>query len=165
MADSNPRAWIASDVELVDDATALAKLADHSFDLRRVALVAEDADLGSNIDLAAGGPFPADGEAVIQLTRRRPGHLGVSIEKANGPLLIVSENWMPGWRTEPPLPLFRTDLTLIGVLLPAADIEFDLIYQPSSVRLGLAISGITLLLVGLIAGLRWRHTRQRERGS
>jgi hypothetical protein len=51
----------------------------------------------------------------------------------------------------------RADLTLVGIWLPAGNHEFTLRYNPLSVRLGLWISGGTLLLL-LGVGL-WRGRR------
>ena len=142
---------------IVDDATALAMLADHEIDLRQLALIADDMQ-NSTADLGNAEGFPADATPNIQMTQLAPSHLGVQVKDANAPLLVISENWMPGWQTSPPLPLVRTDLTLIGIVLPEPTVEFELIYRPDSVRLGLLISGVTLLLVGLavIAGLLLR---------
>ncbi len=161
LTETNPRAWIASEQMIVDDATALTMLADHEFDLRRVALIASDDDLDSIVDLGNLNSFAVDSTPSINMERLAPNRLHVHVENANAPLLVVSENWMPGWRTSPPMPLVRTDLTLIGVLLPEPTVEFDLVYRPDSVRLGLMISGLTLLLIGL-AVLMGRLLRPRR---
>ncbi|MCB0186636.1 MAG: hypothetical protein KDE31_20355, partial [Caldilineaceae bacterium] len=92
-------------------------------------------------------------------------------------MLVVSENWMPGWRVDsftclspsPPcarttsgdeLPLLtalRTDLTFIGLVIPAGEMTFTLRYQPMSVYLGLTISGATALLLLIVCLWRWRR--------
>jgi hypothetical protein len=54
---------------------------------------------------------------------------------------------MPGWRTEPSLPVVRANLTQLGVVLPGPDVEFTLVYAPTSVRIGTVISGLTLVLL------------------
>ena len=99
----------------------------------------------------------------MQLQRRSPTDLRVSVQDSPGALLVVSENWMPGWRVQNVvctdgctdtaplgLPAFepqRADLTLIGVPVPPGSYSFDLVYQPDSIRLGLWISGATLLVL------------------
>jgi hypothetical protein len=82
---------------------------------------------------------------------------------------------MPGWRVENVtctnacadvaplgLPAFvpqRANLTLLGVPIPRGSYQFDLVYQPDSIRNGLWISSLTLaLLTGLIL---WRLLAQK----
>jgi hypothetical protein len=164
--DPNPRAWIPSEHDIVDDATALAMLADHAIDLHGIALIADDMR-NSTAELASAEGFTASTTPVIQMSRLAPNRLQVRVEDANAPLLVIAENWMPGWQTSPPLPLVRADLTLIGVVLPEPTIEFELVYRPDSVRLGLMISGMTLLLVGMIAvvGRLLQQRRSSEQAS
>ena len=52
----------------------------------------------------------------------------------------------------------RADLTLLGIWLPAGESEFVLRYDPPSVRVGLWISGATLLLlvIGSLCFGIWR---------
>ena len=154
LTNPNPRSWIALEHTIVDDANALAMLADHELDLRQTALIADDMQ-NSTADLGSAEGFPADATPTIRMTRITPGRLSVKVEDANAPLLVISENWMPGWQTSPPMPLVRTDLTLIGIVLPEPTIEFELIYQPDSIRFGLIISSITLLLIGLAIVVGW----------
>jgi uncharacterized membrane protein YfhO len=53
----------------------------------------------------------------------------------------------------------RTNLTLLGVPIPAGSWRFDLVYEPASVRIGLWISGVTLILLALGAGIVfWRRS-------
>ncbi len=159
--DPNPRAWIAPEQIIVDDATALEMLADHEIDLRQIALIDDDIQ-NPTTDLGPAEGFPADATPSLQMERLAPGHLSVKVEDANAPLLVISENWMPGWRTSPPLPLVRTDLTLIGVVLPEPTVEFELVYRPDSVRFGLLISGATLLLVIMLVISRLVLRRNRN---
>jgi hypothetical protein len=44
----------------------------------------------------------------------------------------------------------RANLTLVGVPVPAGSYTFDLVYQPDSIRIGLWISGATLLLLAAV---------------
>jgi hypothetical protein len=85
-------------------------------------------------------------------------------------LLIVSENWLPGWRVvatrwpvDAPPPLdepLRANLTLLGLPVPAGEVEVELRYRPDSVRFGLAVGAASagvLLVAAVIAGLQRRR--------
>ena len=155
LEEPNPRAWFVTTTQAVDDTAALALLADHSFDLEHIALLPAD---------AVGLSLPA-ATAAISLTQPAPGQLGVRVNASGPGLLLLAENWMPGWRVEnlasepsrepvlgmEPYSVLRADLTLVAVPLPAGVSTFTLHYAPQSVRTGLWISGaaLAMLLLGL----------------
>jgi hypothetical protein len=171
LAEPNPRAWLVPTVRAVDDLTARDLLADHQFDLTQTALLPIEALPG-----AEQAPLAQAGQATIALAR--PAHNRLAID-VNGPggLLVIGENWLPGWRIEharcgdapcasgdlaglPLLQPLRADLTLIGVPLPPGAVRFDLVYAPASVRNGLWIALATLallLLLGVLAAVRRRR--------
>ena len=83
-----------------------------------------------------------------------PGRLRIHVKSENGGYLVVSENWLPGWqatiqegdlRTE--APVLRTNLTFLGLPVGAGEQTVELSYRPASVRWGLLISGLTILLL------------------
>jgi len=180
LTEPNPRAWLVHELQPATDEAALALLADHTFALTQVGLVPAEI-------LADVTHLPA-GTGTIQIDQLAAGHLQVAVESTAGGLLIVSENWMPGWQviktecTGPDtsqrtactetLPLatglqnltvYRADLTLLGVLVPPGAVTFELLYWPASVRLGLWISSGTLLVLLLIGS--WHGwTRRRSAG-
>jgi hypothetical protein len=176
LSDTNPRAWLVQQVQSVEDGEARRRLADHQFDLERIALLPAEAYSGT---LGSAGPTPA----TIQLVRRTANRLHVAVTSEQGGLLVISENWLPGWRAENPqcegsasctgsplfapgLPLWsvqRTNLTLIGVPVAPGAVHFELVYWPESVRSGLWISGVTL--GGLLLVALWRFSRRRQRTS
>ena len=153
-----------------DDETAARLLADHQFDLERVALLPS----------AVGDELPSPtATGAVTLTQVAPGHLRATVESEAGGLLLFAENWMPGWQVEqatcsadaapcpagvwtaanlPYLAPVRADLTLVGVPVPAGVVAFDLVYQPASVRYGLWIAGGTLLVL-ILLGL-WLAARR-----
>ena len=71
---------------------------------------------------------------------------------------------LPGRRVSAGLDLLvpqRANLTLIGVPVPAGAVDFELIYDPRSVRVGLWISLTTLailLVLGIISLARTRRS-------
>ncbi|MCE7981672.1 MAG: hypothetical protein DYG89_10800 [Caldilinea sp. CFX5] len=176
LAEPNPRAWLVQEVQPATDAEALALLGDHAFDLEQVALIPTETS-------ATGMTLPT-GASKIQVTQRAAGQLYVTVESERGGLLLLSENWLPGWRVSKAtcgskgaacptnlssnqqlatLTPYRVNLTLVGLLVPSGVVTFDLVYWPTSVQLGLAISGGTLLLLALLAGWHgWARRRSRH---
>jgi hypothetical protein len=61
----------------------------------------------------------------------------------------------------------RTNLTVLGIPVPPGSYRFDLVYAPDSVRLGLWISGASLLLLAALAGGRlvWRRRMYGSRSA
>jgi hypothetical protein len=170
---ANPRAWLVPQVIVVDDETAWTELADHEFDLTQRALLGPESGW-SVIDTNVG----VTESAAITLMRRSADELHVSVTSEQGGMLVVSETWLPGWEVVSPhclgesacssqdaeqRPYFepvRANLTLVGIWLPPESVEFVLRYRPFSVRLGLWISGGTLLaLLGITLWHRHRQTQ------
>ena len=165
-----PRAWLASTIVVADPDATLAGLADHEISLDDTAWVLPDARIAP----ADQPPGPVTVQSIRASTRR----LTLSVDSDRGGLLVVSENWLPGWTVlnaacdDGPCPTtddtgqayltpVRADYALVGVRLPPGRITFDLAYQPSSVIIGLWVSGATLLV--LVCAGAWRLWARRER--
>ncbi len=176
----NPRAWLVREVQVADDAAARDLLADHGFDLDEVGLLPVDSTNDEGPTTNDGRP--TTGGMRVVLERLAANRLKVSVEESAGGLLIISENWMPGWRVEatvcdgdpgcagaaapldglPLLQPLRADLTLIGVPIPAGQVSFELVYDPASVRVGFWISLVALLIMGVYTGWYILFNRRRN---
>jgi hypothetical protein len=162
------RAWMVGEIVAAGDEEAWMLLADHLFDLEGAAVVSPE-------EAAALSPR-ATGDYSVMLSRESDNRLHIRASSSGGGLLVVAENWMPGWRTEdircdpvaqcPPGQSFETvraNLTLVGVPVPAGVVEFDLVYEPDSVKWGLWISSATLLaLAGAGGGAAVYNRRQQK---
>lgn len=166
LGEFNPRAWVTTGVALADDDTAWTHLADHSFDIENSAILPPE----SGAEVTETIPT----SSTLRLTRVSPERLEVTATLEQPGILVVAENWMPGWRVETerapttpktshttvlglePWSVQRVDLSLVGVPLPTGESQFTLVYDPSSVRAGLWVSGVALLLVALGAYFSWR---------
>lgn len=173
LPDPAPRAWIVAKVAAVDDATALARLADHQFDLAATALVPR----GSLYSTIA--PVEGAADAAINLSRRAANAIDATVTTPAGGMLVVSEVWLPGWevvdavcgeapcpatdaRDRPYLLPVRTDLTLVGVWLPPGTVEFTLRYRPASVVYGAWISLLVLVVTLIACGVDIWAARRRQ---
>lgn len=174
LSEPNPRLWIVADVVCADDEGALTLLADHDFDLGRSAVLP---CAGESIALTG---LPSAGE--VRAERLQTNRLGIDVAGSGGGILIISENWMPGWRVEnatcgtqacdvrsshgaglPILTPVRANLSFLAVALPVGDVDFDLVYRPRSIAIGALISGVALAL--LAVATVFRHVLQYRRRS
>jgi hypothetical protein len=173
LSEPNPRAWLVRNMRMVDDEEAVRLLADHDFDIEQTVLLAADARDDESGTTASQGAAdePTSEPTSIALQRIAPNRLAVDVTAPQGGVLVLSENWMPGWRVEAAqsqqatdgqgqeiegrqeLTVQRVNLTLLGVPLPPGRHSFHVVYAPESVRLGLWISSLTLavLAFGLLA--------------
>ena len=153
LAAANPRAWVVNSVLTIDDAHARPLMGDARFDPEQTALIPPPAPSGLE-----DGTLALAGDNRVRLERLAPNRLRAHVQSEHGGLLMVSENWMPGWRAtvqrtgEPAqrdVPVVRADLTFLGVPVRPGESTIELTYWPDSVRFGLAISGVALLLLVL----------------
>ncbi|CAN5702909.1 hypothetical protein BH10CHL1_BH10CHL1_21530 [soil metagenome] len=171
LKEANPRAWVATALQSASDQATVALLADHTFDLENKAVLPPGLFNDSLI-------MPV-GHNQITLQRLATNRIHVNVDSEKGGLLVVSENWMPGWavaRAEcgvpsvncprSPIPalstfsVYRTDLSFIGLPIPAGQTHFELVYWPDSVRYGLWLSGATLGLLTLACLWHWVQQRK-----
>jgi hypothetical protein len=141
-----PRAWLAgADQVVADDGLALGRIESNDFDPRHTAL------------LAWSAPFDPDPRAevgTVAIEAHEPERLTLSVNAPADGLLVVAENYYPGWVARvdgAPVEIIRADISLRAVPLRAGTHRVEFIFDPFSVKIGLAISALTLLLclVGL----------------
>jgi hypothetical protein len=141
-----PQAWVAPQVEVMDDATTLTRIHEPDFDPRSTALV--DAMLECEGTAAGEG-----GE--VETVSYGGNRIEVQV-RGGGGLLLFSEIHYPGWRATVdgnPARLVRADYLLRALCVPAGEHRVVLVYDPPLVKLGKAITGLTLLLI--ISAATW----------
>jgi uncharacterized membrane protein YfhO len=63
--------------------------------------------------------------------------------------LVMSDTFYPGWQARvdgKPAPVLRTNFALRGICLPAGDHEVVFRFEPVTLRVGLALSAIGLII-------------------
>jgi hypothetical protein len=164
-----PRAFVVHGIAVDPDveAATAALAAASPADLRStVHVVAADADaagivLSSTPATAAGPGSPGSpgnagspgspSEAVF--TMDTPDRLEIGTSTASEGVLVVADTDARGWVAEldgKPTELFRVDLALRGVKVPAGDHVVTMLYRPIETYAGFAISALTL-----VAMLAW----------
>jgi uncharacterized membrane protein YfhO len=139
-----PRAYVVYAAEQIpDDAQAISRLLDESFDLRNVALVDTPIDLPAQAALAASHAEIVnyqDTEVIVEASADQPG------------LLVLGDQYHPGWRAYldgQPVAVLRVNHVLRGVLLPSGDHQVTFRFAPASLRTGiwLSLAGVLLLII------------------
>ncbi|MCR4406559.1 MAG: YfhO family protein [Anaerolineae bacterium] len=98
----------------------------------------------------------AAGPDRVQITSYTPNQITIEVELKSPGLLVLSENWYPGWRAWDngrEMPIYRTDYVLRGIYLDAGRHTVQLSYYPVSLRVSSGVSA--LAWVGLGAALVW----------
>jgi membrane protein YfhO len=151
------RAWLAAQVEVKQDfSQMLPLLRDPSFDPYRVAYVEQPlGDLrpltpqGSLVsEPASAGPVDR-GTALF--TRESPNRFRVETLSPGPRLLVVSQNWYPGWKAwinGESRPVERVNGTLMGVQVEAGASQAEFIYRPTGFIWAL---GMTVAALGVLA--------------
>jgi hypothetical protein len=152
-------AWIVHDVQAVDRGAALPLLAGGVVDPYRTALIE-----GTPPTVAV---LTGSTEESARVTRYAPDALTIATRASAAGLLVVSEVYESGWRAfvdGEPVEVLPTDHLLRGVPIPAGEHMVQLRYEPRALRLGVLISGITVVvMLGAFAVAGWTQFRH-ERG-
>jgi hypothetical protein len=147
-----PPAWVVPQVEVMGDAAALARVHEPDFDPRAVALV--------DSPLACEG----DGTGEVGIVHYEGSRIEAQVSGGGG-LLVFSEVDYPGWQATvdgSSALLVRADYVLRAVCVPAGEHQVILVYDPPLLKIGLAVTGLTLLLVvGVVAWWLSRSLRRR----
>ncbi len=161
-ADGKNRLW------QLDDPGARAWLVGEAFvlsgDEEEVEFMSASLDLQRSAVLASKLPFPIDPRAVggkVTVETHAPERMTLTVDTPADGLLVVSENYYPGWSARvdgAPVEILRTDVSLRGIPLRAGRHHVELVYDPWSVKLGAGLSILTLLLcLGAIGRLQRRR--------
>ena len=147
---ATPRARLVHRVTVVDDEDA-------SF--------AEVVRQGADADVAVlerGEPEPRlgvpTGAEKATIVESEPERVVVDVEAAADAMLVVTDTFYPGWTArvgDRPAPIRRVDFAFRGVDVPAGRTRVQLRYAPRSVRVGLGVSLLALVIaLGLVAARR-----------
>jgi hypothetical protein len=143
-----PRAWLASEARVFDDAAMLqvirsGLLPDGSkWDPLRTALVERE----------PAGTLNGNGsDGRTEITRYEPNRVNLQTHSSGNSVLVLGENDYPGWRVYvdgQSADLLRVNHAQRGVLVPGGDHQVSFVYRPWSVMVGFLVSLITA--IGLI---------------
>lgn len=157
-----PRAWIVTRVRTAYEGDQLKTIrgelaAASSFDPRTTALVdhATAAQLPRELSNTAADSAPPGQARIIS---RQPNRLVIETETTQPSLLVLSEIVYPGWRAQVDgrqAEIWRVNYDLRAVELLAGKQRVELIYVPTSIKIGAVVSLTTAL--GLLLVVIWER--------
>jgi hypothetical protein len=156
-----PRAWIVHDVREEMDGEELFMINSWRVNGREVAFV--DGELPSVSPLAADAAADS-----VFVTKYLPEEISLRASTSADGFLVFSELFVDGWNAYvdgEKVNVVRTNHALRGVAIGAGDHTVVLKYEPRSVTIGLAVTGVTsLAMIGvwIWAGIDRRRTYSKE---
>lgn len=133
-----PRAWMVHETVLEPSTERAAEqLGRPGFDARRIALVEAPLDL----EPLAGAPDGA--QESVQVSAIAPNGMDIEVDARSRGLLVLSENFYPGWRATidgQSVPIYRVDSGLRGLIVPRGHSRVELRYAPASFYWGASLT-------------------------
>jgi uncharacterized membrane protein YfhO len=160
--DVHPRAFVVHESRYFDqEEQVLEAMQDDSFDPgQEVLLLGEEARLESS-----SGHFGDE----VTLTSYEPERVIVEAHLGEPGYLVLTDAYYPGWRAildGQPAEILRADYYFRAVPLPEGDHRVEFVYDPLSFRLGVALSGLSLIgLSGFVALTRSKNPLSAGRPS
>nr|MDQ3001520.1 YfhO family protein [Fibrobacterota bacterium] len=173
-----PRAWFASSWETVPDSLSMAAMKQPGFDARTHVIVSDSTPLPSGFTPSApvaamatasdttvpATPAAAKGaDASVIEKEWRYNHMSYQVENPARGLLILSELYFPNWKVKvngKDAPILKDNYAFRGVALEPGSHLVILEYHSPWMRKGFLISGVSLLLLVLVAAGLWSMERK-----
>jgi hypothetical protein len=146
------RAYFPYRLRVARDEDAIRTLRQPDFDPERLALVAPSRAAGTLPPPRGPGSF-----AVARFVSDTAERAELTATASVPSLLVLTRSWDPGWTASvdgASAPVFRAQVGLLAVVVPAGDHRIEIAYRPLAFRIGLGLSAaglLGLLLLGLSA--------------
>jgi hypothetical protein len=152
-----PRAWLASSERIATDPQQLQIIRSGKISPE----TKWDPLAEALVERATGVAFPQEkpSPGTAEIIHREPNRVEITTESATPALLILADNFYPGWRAEVdshPRPIMRVNYNQRGVALAGGRHRVVFSYQPRRILAGLLVSGLSLLLL-----LWWMNSQPR----
>jgi hypothetical protein len=161
MPGNNPYSWIASSSRTMSDSLARAEILTATFNPRSLAVF----DSSTKIVRPLSGESAATPSTLTtNVTRYGPGtaDIELSAPSAVGNVLVVSENYYPGWTATvdgTTVPVVRADYNLLGIQLPTGAKHISLAFEDPRYATGRLVTLLALAVTGvlIVAGAAQRR--------
>ncbi|MEZ4572655.1 MAG: YfhO family protein, partial [Thermomicrobiales bacterium] len=100
----------------------------------------------------------SDPNASVSIIRRDPEHMVFEVRTAEAGVLVVNDAYYPGWSATvdgEPVDILRANIAFSGVVIEPGLHAVEMHYEPDSIRYGLAVSIMSIVLVGGVFGLSY----------
>lgn len=123
------------------------------------AIRAEDFDPATTVILEGGQALETQPQASLAILEYGLETLTIAVETDQPGYLVLSDAYYPGWQATldaQPAPIERANYAFRAVYVPAGQHLVRFVFEPWTWKVGLAVSGLTLLILCLWLGLAWR---------
>lgn len=156
--DPRPRAFMVYNAQIVqNDGEAVTKLtADPKAASTRL-ILQDSADARSALSM-----LDSEGAGEVHNLSYESAFSSWSVTTTEPGLLFVSDSYYPGWSAfidDQPVPVMRANLNYRAISVPAGEHLVEFRYEPRSVQIGFAITGVSLLLAAGLIAYGWRARR------
>jgi len=144
-----PRAFIVPNSVVKGKEEVLPWLTNPGFNPRVTVVLEQSASSAFGHPSPANAPFET---AQAQVLFYRPDRIQVKASSPRPGYLFLSENHYPGWKAlvdEEPVPILRGNYLFRVIPIPQGDHVVEVVFEPWSIRLGVAV---TLLTLACLAG-------------
>lgn len=145
-----PRAYLVHKTLAADEKQAIALVAAGDFAPAMTAVVEGLAPFSSTVS-------PGDGAELLSYA---PERVVIESQSAEAAFLVLSDSDDPGWQATidgAPAPIYRTNVLLRGVAVPAGKHRVEFVYRPVAWQQGLWLGTAGwIVILGLIAGVGTR---------
>jgi hypothetical protein len=154
--DATPRAWLVEQIVFVSGDQAIDAIYNgrlpngQNFEPEQVVLI----EPNDGMSLAPIGPLQQRYVSVLSIENDR---WIIDVTSSARSFLVISQTSHPGWKAYingEPTPLFQTNYVLQGIAVPGGYSRIELVYRPTSVLIGAAISTCSIALVLFFAVAR-----------
>ena len=157
-----PRAFLVDQtITVMDPEQLLPTLLQGDFDLSQKAVVEE------NIPLPSDSAEPLQGKVVLEQVN--PELVRIHVTTNRPALLVLNDNYFPGWNAYvdgAPTKIYRANYLARAVIAPQGEHIIEFRYEPSSVQIGLGVSGIAALgLLALLGIGLWARRGKRKKST
>jgi hypothetical protein len=96
--------------------------------------------------------IPSNRQVDVAVIDEQPNRIEMSVNSPQAGWLVLSDQWYPGWKVEvdgQPTPIFRANYLFRAVSVPAGAHTLVWRYSPASLWVGLMVSAIAWIFVGI----------------
>lgn len=135
-----PRVWLVYRTEVVKNyGEALERITSPDFRPEEVAIVEN------------GPRLEGTGSGRIEVGWYGPNNLILTVHTDQPALLVLSDTFYPGWEGSVDgkrVPIYRTNAVFRGIVVPPGTHRVEMRFWPQSLRIGLGLAGMAILLCG-----------------
>jgi len=149
-----PRAFVVNNYSIINnDQEIIDKLLSQDFDfLKEIVLEKEPPDFIRATDSRLVSQVAAE----VNWKKYDSDNQILEVNVPKPSLLFISDTFYPGWQAyvdDTKSEIYRANFTFRAVAVPAGKHQVEFVYNPKSFKLGLIISAISLLVLGVLWGI------------